>query len=58
MFSLIDEWKASGVTRKSFCAEQDINLHTFSYWVTKRRRADQQSGSFAAVDVSGAGPTG
>ncbi|WP_340107044.1 IS66 family insertion sequence element accessory protein TnpA [Rhodohalobacter sp. 8-1] len=57
MFALVDQWKASGVTRKAFCAEQAINTHTFSYWVAKRRRADQPSGGFAAVDVSGAGPS-
>ncbi len=57
MFSLVDQWKASGVTQKAFCAEQAINTHTFSYWVAKRRRADQPSGGFAAVDVSGAAPS-
>jgi len=54
MFALVDQWKASGVTKKAFCAEQAINIHTFSYWVTKRRRADHPSGGFAAVDTSGA----
>jgi len=57
MFALVDQWKTSGVTKKAFCAEQAININTFSYWVAKRRRADQPSGGFDAVDVSGAGPS-
>lgn len=57
MFSLVDQWKTSGVTQKAFCAEQAINTHTFSYWVAKLRRADQPSGGFAAVEVPGAGPS-
>ena len=55
MFALVDQWKSSGVTQKAFCAEQNINNHTFSYWVAKRRRADQTTGGFVAVDVAGSG---
>ena len=46
MFALVDQWKSSGVIRKAFCAEHAINIHTFSYWLAKRRRADQPSGGF------------
>ena len=57
MFDLVDQWKASGMTKNTFCAEQDMNPHTFSYWVAKRRRADQPSGGFAAVDITGSEPS-
>ena len=57
MFALVYQWKASGVTKKAFYAKQNINVHTFGYWIAKRRRAEQPSGGFAAVDVSGAAPS-
>lgn len=55
MFALVDQWRASGATKKAFCDEQEINIHTFSYWVTKRRRVDsgEPAGGFINVDVSG-----
>ena len=57
MFSLVDQWKISGVTKKAFCVKQNINTNTFSYWVAKRRRADQPSNGFAMVDVKGTRPS-
>jgi hypothetical protein len=57
MFALVEQWKASGVTKKAFCAKQNMNIHTFDYWVAKRRRADQPSGGFAVVDIEGVRPS-
>ena len=58
MFALVDEWLASTETKKAFCEEQGINVHTFSYWITKRQRTDSPTGGFTPVDVSGVQPTG
>lgn len=58
MFALVDQWQASGAIKKAFCDEQGINIHTFSYWVAKRRRAGSPSGGFATVDVSEVQPAG
>lgn len=33
MFALIEQWEASGMTRKEFCAEHSINIHTFGKWI-------------------------
>jgi hypothetical protein len=35
MFALVDQYTASGMTRKAFCSEQGINIHIFSNWVAK-----------------------
>lgn len=55
MFALVDQWKASGATQKSFCAEQQINIHTFSYWVARHKQTQQPSGGFTAIDLNGTG---
>lgn len=56
MFALVDQWRASAVTKKVFCEEQGINIHTFSYWVAKHKQAGSNSkatSGFVGVDVSG-----
>ncbi len=35
MFSLVDQWQNSNETKKSFCTRNQINIHTFNYWVKK-----------------------
>jgi hypothetical protein len=55
MFALVDQWRASAVTKKVFCEGQGINIHTFSYWVAKHKQAGSNSepvGGFVGVDVS------
>ena len=43
--SVIDEWRDSGLTQKSFCQQRDINLHAFGYWIKKFRIASQDTTS-------------
>lgn len=38
MVKLIDLWRSSGGSKKTFCLEQGINIHTFTYWVEKLER--------------------
>jgi len=55
MFALVDKWKTSGKTQKQFCAEHDLKVGTFAYWVCKHKQAgsEKPTGGFLAVDVSG-----
>jgi|AntRauTorcE11898_2_1112593.scaffolds.fasta_scaffold68441_2 hypothetical protein len=56
MFALVDEWKSSETTQKQFCAEHELKVGTFAYWVAKHKRAGSGdlAGGFAGVDVFGA----
>ena len=55
MFALVGLWKTSKMTQKQFCAEHDLKVSTFAYWVAKHKRADsgEPAGGFVGVDVSG-----
>ena len=51
--------ETSGVTQQQFCAEHDLKVSTFAYWVAKQKRAGsgESAGGFIKIDVSGpAGP--
>ena len=41
--AVIQQWHASGLTQKQFCAEQDIKLHNFQYWLKKQRLEHEPS---------------
>jgi hypothetical protein len=55
MFSLVDQWKTSDKTQKQFCAEHDLKVGTFAYWIGKHKQAGfgKPAGGFVGVDVSG-----
>jgi hypothetical protein len=44
MLAHVGAWKASGKSRKNYCAEQGLNPHTMAYWCDKARRVDVTSG--------------
>ena len=50
---LIQEYSASGLTRREFCAKRKINLTTFHGWFKKRRK--QGSPRFAQVAIPSGG---
>jgi len=51
MFSLVQQWKASGQTKQTFCSEHAISHHTLGYWVTKYNQSQKPSASgFALID--------
>jgi len=57
MFSLVQQWKTSGQTKKTFCSEHSISHHTLSYWVTKYYSSQRLSpGGFDAIDLGVASP--
>jgi uncharacterized protein (UPF0335 family) len=41
MRSLVKAWRISGTGQKAFCATQQINIHTFKYWVEKIDRINR-----------------
>jgi hypothetical protein len=53
MFSLIEVWKASGQTQKTFCQEKDLAMSKFQYWYRKYQQSNPvtEGGSFMAVTV-------
>ena len=58
MFSLVEQWQASEMTKKEFCHHHDINLSTFGYWTSRYRRSCAGSaGGFVQIGSS-AEPSG
>jgi hypothetical protein len=43
MLELIDRWKQSGLTQKSFCEMEQLPFHKFYYWL--RRSGHQKQGT-------------
>jgi hypothetical protein len=43
MFTLVRQWRDSGLTRKEFCLQHGITMAKFGYW-TRRWKEDQLGG--------------
>ncbi len=43
MFSLLEEWKTSGISASKFCNDRSLSYHTFNYWLKKYRNKDKKS---------------
>jgi hypothetical protein len=41
---LIEQWRESGKTKKSFCAELQLNYQTFIGWVNPKKKRKRFSG--------------
>lgn len=54
MTALINLWRASGTTKKSFCETHKLNIHTFTYWIEKERSLDS-GGSFIEIKPQSSG---
>ena len=52
MFSLVDEYHNSGISMRDFTVSKGIKLSTFTYWVRKKKQAEDPSasGSFIPLD--------
>jgi hypothetical protein len=48
--TLVSVWQTSGQTQKEFAAANNINLHTFKYWLYKIRGEQAGVGSFIRLD--------
>lgn len=55
MFSLIEVWKKSGMTRKDFCSQKDIALPKFQYWMKKYNLHHETPGDFVPLKLTGSG---
>jgi len=55
MFALVDAWRQSSKKRKEFCDEHQIKVSTFSYWITRKNKAERSGKGFLPIDVSGSG---
>src|SRR5690606_21804395 len=40
MLSMVEDWKASGLTQKAFSALHGIKVATFGYWVARSKELD------------------
>jgi len=44
MYTLVNEYRTSGLSAKAFSKEKGIRPSTFSYWIRKRKDEDQPGG--------------
>ena len=49
MFSMVEDWKASGLTQKAFGLLHGINVGTLGYWVAKSK--EQGTGSRGFIEM-------
>ena len=52
MSELIKKWRACGATKKAFCARENVNIHTFTYWIDKERVVTEPTGFVAVLPAS------
>lgn len=50
MLSHVATWKASGRSRKRYCTEHGLNVHTMNYWCAKVRHG-KVPGGFVPLEV-------
>lgn len=50
MLAHVAAWKASGLSRKSYCNEHNLNVHTLNYWCAKARQV-RMPGGFVPLEV-------
>lgn len=57
-FDLIVRWQESGLNQKAFCAQYEVKLSTFQYWMGKYRKADPNAtGGFVPLHTEDSGLT-
>jgi len=56
MFTLVRQWRDSGLTRNEFCLQHGITVAKFGYWIS-RWKADQlvEGTGFIPMGSSGSG---
>lgn len=48
----IQQWRDSDLTQKQFCAEQNIKLCTFHYWLKKQRLDNEPNPAAGFIPVA------
>ncbi len=51
MMAHVAAWKASGRSRKSYCADHDLSINVMNYWCARAHKQEPATG-FAAVEIS------
>jgi hypothetical protein len=49
MFNLIEKWQKGEMSQKQFCIENNLNVHTMSYWVQRYNKSKISNAGFASV---------
>ena len=49
MFKLIEKWQKSELSQKQFSIENNLNIHTMSYWVQRYNKSKISNAGFASV---------
>lgn len=57
MFQLVDDYRNSGSTIKSFCEDRGIKIGTFSYWIKKKKELSSEGG-FVKIQTPNLSNTG
>ena len=54
MFTLVRQWRESGLTRNEFCLQHGISLSKFGYWIARWKEAQADGNdSFIAIGSPG-----
>lgn len=54
MFTLVRQWRESGLTRNEFCLQHGISLSKFGYWIGRWKEAQADGNdSFIAIGSPG-----
>jgi hypothetical protein len=60
MFSLIEQWRTSGLTQKAFCEQRSLRYYVFHYWYKRYKMqqsdVDDNAGSFVKLQVEKSSP--
>ena len=54
MLEMIDRWKQSGLSQKSFCQKEQISFYKFYYWLRRsglQKQAPRKAGSAGFVKL-------
>jgi len=49
MYSLVEEWKTSGMKKGDFAALKSVSYHSFNYWLKKYNKEHSSGESDTAV---------
>jgi len=50
MFSLVERWRDSGLSREVFSQQNDIKVSTLAYWISKKKEVEMAaSGRFVRL---------
>lgn len=50
MYPLVERWQQSKKSKAVFCTEEQINLHTFVYWLKKYNRSQKEQKTASVSD--------